>query len=108
MGRNQTTKNNVWRNPKSGKADRLLGDIEIFDEKGRKLEQQFFVSLPPMPDGEIVINRGEYKRFVLFIWNGGSVFPGPGNYYAIATFSDAWTGGYKCYFHDGEKMVQGG
>ena len=89
---------NVWRNPKSGKADRILGDIEIFDEKERKLEQQFFVSLPPMPDGEMVINRGEYKRLVLFIWNGGAVFPGPGNYYAIATFSDAWTGDTNVIF----------
>ena len=83
---------NVWWNSKSGKSDELLGDIEVFDEGGRKLDRQFFVSIPPMPSGELIINRGEYKRFGVFVWNGSVVFPRPGNYYAIATFDSAWTG----------------
>ncbi len=59
-----------------------------------------------MPDGEMVINRGEYKRLGLFIWNGGAVFPGPGNYYAIATFSDAWTGDTNVMFTTGKRQFK--
>jgi hypothetical protein len=83
---------NVWRNSKSGKPDQLLCDLDVFDEAGRKVEQQFFVSIPPMPEGEMVIERDKYKQLRFFIWNGGAVFPRPGNYCAIATFDSAWTG----------------
>lgn len=87
---------NVWRDPNSEKEtdepNHLLGRLEVFDETGKELERQFFVSIPPMPDGEQVIKRGEYRRLGFFIWNGSVVFPHPGNYYAIATFHDAWTG----------------
>ena len=95
---NEPLKINFWRNPKSGKSDQLLGDLEVFDEKGRKLERQFFVSIPPMPDGEIVIKRGEYRQLGFFIWNGGVIFPRPGNYYAVATFDSAWTGEVNVVF----------
>ena len=87
---------NVWQNPKSRKAsdatNHLLGDLVVFDELGRKLEQLIFMSIPPIPDGERIINRGEYRRFGFFIWNGSVVFPRPWNYYAVATFAEAWAG----------------
>jgi hypothetical protein len=86
----------VWRDPKSAietdEPNYLPCDLEVFDEAGKKLERRFFVSIPPMPEGVQVIKRGEYRRLGFFIWNGSVVFPRPGNYYAIATFRDAWTG----------------
>ena len=88
----ESLKINVWQREKSGKQDWLLGDVQIFDEDGRELERQFFVSIPPMPDGETVIHSGEYRRLGFFVWNGSVIFPRPGNYYAIATFNDAWMG----------------
>ncbi|MBI2813469.1 MAG: hypothetical protein HYX71_04240 [Opitutae bacterium] len=83
---------NVWQREKSGKREWLLGDVQIFDENGRELERQFFMSIPPMPDGEVVIYPGEYKRLGFFVWNGSVIFPRSGNYYVIATFNDAWMG----------------
>ena len=92
----------VWRDPESKKEsdtpNHLQGDLEVFDETGEKLEQHFFVSMPPPPDSEIVINGGEYRRFGFFIWNGSVVFPRPGTYYAVATFRHAWTGKINVVF----------
>lgn len=82
----------VWEDKKTGKPDQLLIDIEIFDEHGRLLEQQLFVSIPPMPSGEAIIARGEYRQFGAFVWNGSVQFLQSGNYYAIAVFNSAWTG----------------
>lgn len=89
---NNTLKINVWRDKKTGKLDQLLREIEVFDEDGKKLNRQFFVSIPPIPDGELSLNQGEYKEFGFFVWNGSVVFPRPGNYYVVATYHDAFVG----------------
>lgn len=99
----------VWRDEKTGRTDRLLGEIEVFDETGNKLNREFFVSIPPMPDGEISLRPGEFREFVFFVWNGSVTFPRPGNYYVIATYRDAFVGKTnvifttsKCWFKVGE------
>jgi len=99
-------KMDVWSRGKPSKANQLLGDIEVFDEDGKKLERQFFVSMPPMSDGEMVIKSGEYKQLGIFVWNGAATFPHPGNYYAIATFESAWTGKTNVIFTTGKRWFK--
>jgi hypothetical protein len=88
----------VWRDPVLGNEDRLLVRISVFDEDGREMEQQYFVSIPPMPDGTVRVGKAEYRKFRVFVWNGAVVFPRTGNYYAVATFDDAWIGKLNVQF----------
>jgi hypothetical protein len=87
----QPLKMSVWKNSKADGVERLMASLAVFDETGREVDQQFFVSLPPMPTGEVIVGSGERRQFQFFVWNGAIMFRRPGNYYAIATFSDAWT-----------------
>ena len=87
---------NVWRNSsgKNGTAAhyRLKVELTVYDEAGSELQRQFFVSIPPIPDGTTTLRPGEYRKFPFFLWNGQVVFPRPGNYCAVVTFYEAWTG----------------
>jgi hypothetical protein len=94
----EPVKISLWRDFELGKGDRLLARISVFDEDGREMEQQYFVSIPPMPDGTVIVGKAEYRKFRVFVWNGAVVFPRPGNYYAIATFEDAWMGELNVQF----------
>lgn len=92
----EALKIHVWKDPDAEKNPKeprhVMGALRVFDETGKELDRLFFVSIPPIPDGEAVIKSGEYRQFGFFSWNGSVVFPRPGNYYAVATFGDAWTG----------------
>ena len=87
---------NIWnrRDPEKGGAplDQVMVDLKVFDESGKELDREFFMSIPPMPDGNAVINPGEYKKLRFFLWNGQVVFPRPGDYCAVVTLQEAWTG----------------
>jgi hypothetical protein len=77
----------LWANSKSGKSDLVFGSLTVFDEKGRELSQVIHVTLPPSPDDGIVVKKGEVKRFGLYELFPAVIFPRPGNYYAVASFS---------------------
>lgn len=94
----EPVKINVWNTRKNGEEKQLLGDVEIFDEQGKRLEQSFFMSIPPIPDDVVTIHKGEYKRFGFFVWNGAVTFPRSGNYYVMASFGWAQAGGTNVVF----------
>lgn len=74
----------IFSNPKTGKNDMVLGSLTVFDENQHELETVIFVTLPPIPNGEVVVKKGELKRFGLYRLYSTIIFPRPGNYYAIA------------------------
>ena len=81
----------LWSNSKTGRND-VLGDIKVFDEKGRELDKVLYVTLPRVPDGEIVVNKGDMKRFGIYQMYSTVIFLRPGNYYGVASFSYAASG----------------
>lgn len=77
----------LWSNPKTGINDRVFGSISVFDEKGRELNKVMYVTLPLIPDTEIMVSKGEKRRFGIYEMYSTVVFPRPGYYYAIAHIS---------------------
>lgn len=82
-----------------------LGAIEVFDEKGNEVPQFHALSMPLIPTGKKEVKKGELLKIGLYLMES-VLFPGPGNYYAVATFSNASSGGTnvrfttkKCWFH---------
>ena len=66
--------------------DSVIGTIQVFDEEDRELKKIMYVTIPPVPDKEVVIASGESKRFGLWELYSTVIFPKRGNYYAIASF----------------------
>ena len=74
-----------------------LGDITVYDEDGKEVPMSFPVSLPPAPDGQKTVSKGEVFRAALY-WMGSVDFAKPGRYYAVAVFSDAFIGNSNVRF----------
>lgn len=92
---NEPLELNTWRrsDSKGGPSSaKVMVDIRVYDEGGKEMDRQFFVSIPPIPDGRLVMRKGEYRRLGFFLWNGRIVFPKPGNYSAVVTLREAWSG----------------
>lgn len=67
------------------------GSIEIFDENGKEVPIFYPVSMPPLPTMKKEVRKGEVLKIGLYLM-GSPQFPRPGRYYAIATFSEAFSG----------------
>ena len=74
-----------------------LGEIRVFDENGKEVPIWFPVSLPLMPTGKIDVKKREVLKIGLYLM-GRAQFPRPGRYYAIATFSSAFSDGENVRF----------
>ena len=72
--------------------DQVFGTIQVYDDKGRALDKVIYMTLPPIPDKEVVIRKGERRRFALWELYSTTIFPRPGSYYAIASFEYAISG----------------
>ena len=68
-----------------------FGIISVYDENGKAVPMTFIVSLPPVPNGQMTVSKGELFRVSLY-WMGSVNFAKPGRYYAVAVFSDAFIG----------------
>src|SRR5688572_6916111 len=67
----------LFQSPETGGKDEVFGAIDIFDEDGRRLDKIIHVTLPPIPNKEIVINKGEVRRFGLWEMYSTVIFPRP-------------------------------
>jgi hypothetical protein len=81
----------------SGKY-RVWGAIAVFDEKDHELAKAIHVTMPPIPNAKVTINKGELKRFELTELYSTVLFPRPGNYYAIASIDYGISGGKPVSF----------
>ena len=82
----------LFSNPKAGGLDQVFGTIQVYDEKDRALDKAIFMTLPPIPDKEVIIRRGELRKFALWELHSTTIFPRPGSYYAVASFNYAISG----------------
>jgi hypothetical protein len=88
----------LFRDLKNSGKYRVLGGITVFDEKDHELDKAIFMTLPPFPDTEITITKGEVKRFELEELYSTVLFPRPGNYYAVASIHYGISGGKTVSF----------
>lgn len=54
--------------------------VEIVDDQGKDVPIWYFVSIPPIPEGKITVQKDQSLRFPVMIWNGTARFPKEGTY----------------------------
>jgi len=80
------------------------GDLAFFDEGDREVAVLYPASISFVPDGQKEVRKGESLRLKLY-WLGAPQFPRSGRYYAIATFSWAWTSGKNVTFRTERRWI---
>ena len=75
-----------------------MGDLKIFDETGKEVPFQVYVSMPPAPSGTKEVKKGEVLKIALFVFGAVVQFPRAGQYYATAEFNWAECGNAKVRF----------
>jgi len=71
-------------------GESTLGDIQVFNEDGTEVQMIFPVTLPLMPNGEWLVKKGKVVKLGLYFM-GWPLFQHEGDYYAVATFSNAFS-----------------